>query len=148
RQGEGGPDGEALAGRLQADAAQQQAELAGRAAVLQPVALGEAVGEQLGRLAEEAVEGPAEGDRVGHQLGVQVLVEGEADGRTAAGHGPPPSLDGFTQGGSWPVPRHRHSGRSFTSEHPPPTPGRSGKKSYRYRSQARAEIKGCRRALP
>jgi hypothetical protein len=95
RQGEGGAGGEGVAGGLEAHAAQHQAELAGRAAVLEPVAPGEGVGEQLGHLAEEAVQRPAEGRRVGDELGVERLVEGQADGRTAAGHGPPPSLTGL-----------------------------------------------------
>src|SRR5262249_46224867 len=107
-QGEGRSDGESLVGGLAAHAAQAQAGLGRGALVFEGVAVGEGRGEQLGGVAEGSVEpGP---ERLGlvDDVTIIVLADGQAEGRTAGGHGPPPSLTGIRTGGSWPFPSARH----------------------------------------
>jgi hypothetical protein len=48
-----------------------------------------------------AARGVADEARVG------ALVDGEANGRTGAGHGPPPRVVGYSKGESWPFPSLR-----------------------------------------
>src|SRR5205823_6242668 len=89
-------------GGAEAEAAGAQAGLGGGAVVLETVALGEGLGEQLGALAEGAVEPGAETLRVVDESLVGLLVDEQTNGRTTAGHGPPPRFAGYSKGESWP----------------------------------------------
>src|SRR5262249_20914346 len=103
-QREAGADGEGLAGGLEPNAAQAQAELLRGAVILEAVAQGEGFGGQLGVVAEAAIEPSAETLRFIGDLGVRVVVDGQADRRTGAGQGSPPRCAGYSKGDSWPLP--------------------------------------------
>src|SRR5262249_44475462 len=99
--------GEGSFGGLEANAAEAQSGLGGSAVVLEAVALGEVLGEQLGAVAEGLVEPGAEASGGIDHWAVVVLVDGQAHGRTMAGHGPPPRVAGCSNGESWPFPCFR-----------------------------------------